>query len=188
MEQNVDASAPVTPATPVVENKQKGGNGLKIATAIACIVAVCGIGFGVYGMIDANSTKDSLVLKDAKISDLDNEITKLNTKIDELEKQVDTQQKSSNGDSGETIKTTVDDGELTAEIQDGIFVLKNGDGVVVAQDDTKNIVEIISCDSGTGNSNSPLKCSAKTADGKSAWFIYDFENKELKSGYSSIDY
>lgn len=185
MEQNVDASAPVTP---VVDNKQKGRNGLKIATAIACIVAACGIGFGVYGIIDANSTKDSLVLKDAKISDLDSEITKLNTKIDELEKQVDAQQKSSNSDSGETIKTTVDDRKLTVEIQDGIFMLKNGDGIVVAQDDTKNIVEIISCDSGTDDSNSPLKCNTKTVDGKSAWFIYDFENKELKSGYSSVDY
>ena len=60
MEQNVDASAPVTP---VVENKQKGGNGLKIATAIACVVAVCGIGFGVYGMMQSSQ-------KDDQISDL----------------------------------------------------------------------------------------------------------------------
>ena len=47
MEQNADTGIPVAP---MAENKQKSGNGLKIATAIACIVAVCGIGFGIYGM------------------------------------------------------------------------------------------------------------------------------------------
>jgi len=57
MEQNANAGAPVEP---IVENKQKSGNGLKIATAIACIVAVCGIGFGVYGMVQS-SQKDSQI-------------------------------------------------------------------------------------------------------------------------------
>lgn len=59
MDQNADAGVPITPA---VENKQKGGKGLKITTAIACIVAVCGIGFGVYGMIQS-SQKDSEIAK-----------------------------------------------------------------------------------------------------------------------------
>ncbi len=60
MEQNADAN---TPITPVVDNKQKSGNGLKIATAIACAVAICGIGFGVYGMMQSSQ-------KDSQISDL----------------------------------------------------------------------------------------------------------------------
>ena len=64
MEQNADTGVPVTP---VVENKQKSGKGLKIATAIACIVAVCGIGFGVYGMLQS-------LQKDNQISDLQNQI------------------------------------------------------------------------------------------------------------------
>ena len=60
MEQNAENDAPVASvenadtsvsAASTVENKQKSGKGLKIVTAIACIVAVCGIGFGVYGMI-----------------------------------------------------------------------------------------------------------------------------------------
>ena len=68
MEQNSDTSVPVVP---VVENsKQNGGNGLKIATAIACIVAVCGIGFGVYGMM--------------QVSDKDSQISNLKTQIEEL--------------------------------------------------------------------------------------------------------
>lgn len=64
MEQNIEAGAPVVP---VVENKQKNGNGLKIITAIACILAVCGIGFGVYGMIQSSQ-------KDSQISDLKTQI------------------------------------------------------------------------------------------------------------------
>ena len=60
MEQNADAGASITP---VVDNKQKCGNGLKVATAIACVVAVCGIGFGVYGMMQSTQ-------KDSQISDL----------------------------------------------------------------------------------------------------------------------
>ena len=69
MERNSDSSAPIAPA--VGNNKQNGGNGLKIATAIACIVAVCGIGFGAYGVI--------------QVSDKDNQISNLKTQIEKLE-------------------------------------------------------------------------------------------------------
>ena len=60
MEQNTNTGVPITP---VIDNKQKNGNGLKIATAIACVVAVCGIGFGVYEMMQSAQ-------KDSQISDL----------------------------------------------------------------------------------------------------------------------
>lgn len=60
MEENIDTGAPVTQA---VDNKQNGKNGLKIATAIACIVAICGVGFGAYGMAQSAN-------KDSQISDL----------------------------------------------------------------------------------------------------------------------
>lgn len=64
MEQSAETGAPMVP---VVENKRKSGNGLKIATAIACIVAVCGIGFGIYGIMQSSQ-------KDSQISDLKNQI------------------------------------------------------------------------------------------------------------------
>ena len=75
MEQNTTTGVPMTP---VEDNKQKSGNGLKIATAIACIVAVCGIGFGVYGIMQSTQ-------KDNQISDLKNQIESLNGKISSLE-------------------------------------------------------------------------------------------------------
>ena len=71
MEENADAGAPVAP---VAENKQKSGNGLKIATVIACIVAVCGIGFGVYGMMQSSD-------KDKQISDLKTQTDNINKEI-----------------------------------------------------------------------------------------------------------
>ena len=185
MEQNIDTGAQMTP---VVDNKRKGGNGLKIATAIACVVAVCGIGFGVYGMIDAGSAKDLAFSKDAKISDLNSEVTNLNARIKDLEDQINKQQDYSDQDNDESEQASVNSRDLTAEVQNGVFILKNSNGMVVTQDTTKNIAEIISCDSGTSSSNATLKCATRTVDGKSVWFIYDFENGELKSGYSSVDY
>ena len=75
MEQNAGAGVSVAP---MVENKQKSGNGLKIATAIACIAAVCGIGFGVYGMVQSTQ-------KDSQISDLKVQVESKDGTIAELE-------------------------------------------------------------------------------------------------------
>lgn len=71
MEQNVDAGAPMMT---VVDSKQKSGNGLKIATAIACVVAVCGIGFGAYSMIQCSE-------KDKQVSVLKTQIENTNEEI-----------------------------------------------------------------------------------------------------------
>ncbi len=72
MEQNANTGVSVAP---MVENKQKGGNGLKITTAIACVVAACGIGFGVYGMMQS-------MQKDSQISEKDNQISDLKIRLD----------------------------------------------------------------------------------------------------------
>ena len=59
-----------TATMPVMDNgKQKSGKGLKIATTIASVVAICGIGFGVYGMMQSFQ-------KDSQISDLKVQIKK----------------------------------------------------------------------------------------------------------------
>jgi len=68
MEQNLDTSAPIAPVTE--NNKQNGGNGLKITTTIACIAAVCGIGFGVYGMIQSFQKDNQISNLDIQIKDL----------------------------------------------------------------------------------------------------------------------
>lgn len=77
MEQNADTGVPVAP---MVENKQKNEKGLKIATVIACVVAVCGIGFGVYCLIESNN-------KTQEISNLKTQIEEQNRIIAELNEQ-----------------------------------------------------------------------------------------------------
>lgn len=59
MEQNATATVPVMDS-----GKQDSGKGWKIATAIVSVVAVCGIGFGVYGMLQSSQ-------KDNQTSDLE---------------------------------------------------------------------------------------------------------------------
>ncbi len=99
MEQNADTGVPVAP---IAENKQKSGNGLKIATAIACVVAVCGIGFGVYGMIQSAQ-------KDGQISNLKAQIKKDDGTITAIETpEIDNEAKDGptsvvNGDSKDYI-------------------------------------------------------------------------------------
>lgn len=58
MEQNMNATMPA-----MSSGQQGNGSGLKIATAITSIIAICGIGFGVYGMMQSSN-------KDGQISDL----------------------------------------------------------------------------------------------------------------------
>lgn len=75
MEQIPDTGAPVAP---MVESKQKNGNGLKIATVIMCVIAICGIGFGVYGLVDGNNKSQEISNLKAQIAERDNIIADLN--------------------------------------------------------------------------------------------------------------
>lgn len=106
MEQNTNNGVPMTPA---VDNKQKSGNGLKIATAIACVVAVCGIGFGVYGMIQSSQ-------KDNQISNLKVQVEDFNGKITTLE----TEKIETTDEEGTTV--TITD---TAKVSGGPYI-ENG--------------------------------------------------------------
>ena len=91
MEQNTNTGVPMTPT---VDNKQKSGNGLKIATAIACVAAICGIGFGVFGMIQSNSSNT--------------EIENLKNQIAEQEESTKAEQSISKQDELSEITTTDD--------------------------------------------------------------------------------
>ncbi len=73
MEQDTTATMPVMDS-----DKQKDGKGWKIATVITAVIAVCGIGFGVYGMIQSSQ-------KDDQISDLKVQIEDSNGKVNALE-------------------------------------------------------------------------------------------------------
>ena len=68
MEQDTATVAPV-----INNDKPNNGNGWKIATIVTSLVAVCGIGFGVYGMIQSSQ-------KDNQVSDLKAQIKNLEEK------------------------------------------------------------------------------------------------------------
>ena len=98
MEQNTTATMPVMDS-----GKQKDGKGWKIATAIASVVAVCGIGFGVYGMLQSSQ-------KDNQISDLKVQVEDSNGKITTLE----TEKIETTDENGTTV-TIVDSPHLSAD-------------------------------------------------------------------------
>ena len=62
--------------TPPIKDDKKSGSGLKISLIIMSILSVCGIGFGVYGLLSNNNKTE--------------QIKELQAKIDQLEKQATT--------------------------------------------------------------------------------------------------
>ena len=305
MEQNTNTGVPITP---VIDNKQKNGNGLKIAAAIACVVAVCGIGFGVYGMMQS-------IEKDNQISDLkakvaDSVITPKkygflsSNFVSQTEKAVMTEKTmngaefslTSSGDvsievinegcayygnacdenrhyknditslipgravdmsinrygnggtnwaffaledgtivslsefdaiagkqatmvegskdifrlfssygyaedtSGKIYEispvdynldqfkigndSSTDNKNVKAVVENGFFTIKDSNGDMVIRDATKSISEIVSCDT----FETKLKCSTKTTDGKSVWYLYEYDSKTIESGDSTVEY
>lgn len=92
MEQRGDDTTPITPPTPamptptppasaepMMDGGRKSNNGLKIITAIACVIAICGIGFGIYGILkSAEKDKDIIELR-AQINALNEQIENAET-------------------------------------------------------------------------------------------------------------
>lgn len=166
MEQNSDNGVPVAP---MVENKQKSGNGLKIAAAIAYIVAVCGIGFGIYGMMQSAQ-------KDSQISELKVEVNDELAKINELETKI------SNPDSGKegaTINagTTTTDPDVASQessndSSETVTVLL---GTMLDKNDSRTVFKVGDC---TADGPS-VKCPA-TVDGKDALISYNSNDGILR--------
>ncbi|MBR2725382.1 hypothetical protein IKE97_01910 [Candidatus Saccharibacteria bacterium] len=134
MEQNAETSVPMTP---VVESKKKNGNGLKIATAIACVVAACGVGFSVYCLIDSNN-------KTQEISNLRTKIEEQNKTIAELSEQENTQQEESYNKSYQI-------GDLVT--------LKNGTSWNVIKDSDVNSDSVVLLSVDNVNSSNDIKIS-----------------------------
>lgn len=113
MEQNTDAGVPVVT---MADNKQNNGNGLKIVTAIACAVAVCGIGFGVYGIVQSSQ-------KDNQIAGLNSEITQLKQSIEELENTIEDTEINDDTSKNDKTNMIIDDWKLKIKIPESISVV-----------------------------------------------------------------
>ena len=82
----------VTVVEPVVSNNnQKKGNkkGRTITTVIAIVVAICGIGFGVFGIIRGWDKDDQISSLEAQINKANNEIVSLETQVEEANNKIE---------------------------------------------------------------------------------------------------
>lgn len=76
----MEPNAPV--ATPLSDNNKQGdGKGLKIATIVASVVAVCGIGFGVYGAVELNGKANTINDYKNQVSALQNQVSNLQAQL-----------------------------------------------------------------------------------------------------------
>ena len=72
----------MTATIPAVDNnKQNEGKRWKIVAVITSVVAVCGIGFGVYGIVQSSQ-------KDIQISSMSSEIAELKKTVEKLENDI----------------------------------------------------------------------------------------------------
>lgn len=108
MEQNTNTEMPM----PTMANdKQRSGNGLKITALIACVLAVCGIGFGIYGMM--------------QVSDKDGQVVNLKAQIEKLE----TAEKAEKTEESAIIEIDTDNGGVKSTFSANILtnIKKLGD-------------------------------------------------------------
>ena len=156
MEPNSNAVIPQSPAAD--NSKQTNGNGLRIATVVAAIVAACGIGFGVYGMLDSGQ-------KAQQISNLETEITNKSQKITQLESEIS--QLSSK--SEELLKPTIDTSEPEATTGDETAAITLES--TLDENETRTVFKIGEC----------------TADGPSVKCPVDVNGKNALISYNSTD-
>lgn len=163
MEQDMVNVAPA-----VNTSKSSDGKGWKIATIIASVVAVCGIGFGVYGIMQGSQ-------KDGQIADLKTEINDKTTEIEELEAEMSNLDNKTeeivNGVETTTIsdaaeQTVSDNDSETAAILLGAVLDKNGD---------RTVFKVGDC---TADGPS-VKCPV-TVDGKDALISYNSSDSILR--------
>lgn len=134
---------------------------------IFAVLAVAGIGFGVWSMLDKNQQVDTL----------NQQIKTLRAQNDELQEQIDTlSEQIVSPDVDEILPPEPSTAEVVVE--ENMFTIKTTDGDVYYQDEEHPIEEIISCES---DKATPLilTCIAKTANGE-ATFIYNYEERSIE--------
>lgn len=158
-----------------VKEEKKKSNGMLIGLILCLLLAVGGISFGVWAMLDGNAQKDKL---NTQISNLQSQNNDLLSQIADLQSTIDNLQNPQTGNNGNGEQVLIEWGTGQGEVVNGVFSVLNQNGSVVAQNDTVEVLEIISCDAGTVEASSPLICSVTTSDGQGQ-FTYDYSNGSL---------
>ena len=165
---NTNMPAQATPAKPTPAKKNP--NWMLFALTMCAILAVGGIGFGIWTAIDSSS----------KISELEGEIAKLR----EQDISTSEQEQSSDGEGPTRADIASAKAWSTSEVRDGMFSVLDDDGNVVTQSDSSKVIvnEIVSCDS--SSDNTILTCDVITSMGE-GWFLYDAYGDSLLSSFDA---
>lgn len=167
------------------ENQPKTNNALKITTAICVILALGGIAFGVYELMDSNQKSSTISALENEKSEKEAKIAELETTISNLEAESETQSEKENttesteetNPTTETTTTQPADTSATSEAPTIQLISE------VADTDTTKVYKIGECtaDSGTGASpHYSLKCHV-TINGKDSLISYhDGDNNILR--------
>ena len=149
--QNNQDVEPVSNSDIVFRDKPKMNKGVIVGMVCLALLAVGGISFGVWAMLDGDQQKERL---NSKISDLESEIVQKDDKISELE------EKNSSSSTQQQ--------EYSDEEQRGFTIIEIGDCIM-----DSGTVE------GGVKGNEILKCQAITSDGEGI-FAWDSDSEQLR--------
>lgn len=149
----------------VLDNSGKKGKGMAICMICLAILAVAGIGFGVWAFLDGNQQK----------TELNNQINSLNAQIQAKDAEIEELKAAMESDADATGAFSTEDGTVNAEVVEGVFYLKDQNGEIITQDNTVAVNEIVMCASGIEGESQTFECQVTTADGNSGTFVYDID-------------
>ena len=137
----------------------KKSTGMLVVVALCAILAITGIAFGIFELLDSNQKNQRISELETKLNSKESEITELKNQVSSLETQTDEPTTIiENDDSG----STIDKGDKTAKI-----IL----GTIIDENETRTVFKIGDC----------------TADGPSVKCPVDIDGKQALISYLSTD-
>ena len=147
----------------VLDNSGKKGKGMAIGMICLAILAVAGIGFGVWAFLDGNQQK----------TDLNNQINSLNAQIQAKDAEIEELKAAAEPEVVGVFSS--EDGMINAEVVEGVFYLRDENGEIITQNDAVAVSEIVTCASGVEGESQTFECQVTTADGSNGTFVYDVD-------------
>lgn len=157
--------APEPATTPMPAPAERKHQWMAVALVVCVILAIGGIGFGIWAMT-SNSAEASRL--NSEIASLKSQNADLTEKVAQLE---------ANNETSIEAKAW-----KSTELQNGVFYVLGENGEVVAQSDanTPTVNEVVECES--SDDNTVLTCSVETSEGE-GWFLYDVYGDSLISSF-----
>ena len=173
-------SAPALEPKPESENimatgTPKKGKGMLYGMIILAIVAIAGIGFGVWAMLDKKAQEEQL---NSQITVLKTQTNELLDKLSEAETEAEAERDTENAkEEQETVSSwPVKVGVLLSD-----FYVLNDSDKVVTKDESINIVRLEVCDSPVGPGViKEITCGVVYDGGKEGMYLYDGETGTLR--------